>query len=201
MPSLPFHDLFKGLDMKVLRTLFLLGSFATALCLHDYGLDGDPLSGVVTLYAVDELCNTYSFSSERHGGVVEDGELRGLGPELEFGKWYPGELSVVGSGGSVGTILNLGELRNANGSLYHYLQISESRDEVAFGSDSSGNVELRFSESSESSAVSAGDVCVLRIKNIARPVGEVDVGGVLWVKLLILESRGSSSVTFRWDLL
>jgi hypothetical protein len=163
-------------------------------------------SHVTTLYAVDDVIDSWSFSEGRPGTVCHDGRLFNRNSQLKFER-YGGDLVSGIEGGSIARILDIGDLRigGSLSSVYHGLT---REDHVVVAKsvvkDESANIaavtaERRFELAPGKGLAKAtaknGHVYLLRIDENSVTTKPV------FVALRILDHEPGRYVTFRWRLL
>ena len=145
----------------------------------------------VTLDATDPLRQTWCFGTDDFGTVMQKGELRNKGTQLGFGRNGPDVLDVYGSGGEDGVIVNLGSRPEPD----DFGELTLASPEVA------ALPAFEPSQGKQSTAVKAGDLCLIRIEQLAEPIAPHAQGGTAFIKLQVLELEPGRRVAFRWSLL
>jgi hypothetical protein len=171
-----------------------LAALAAGLALALAGGCASPTRTVVaervTLDSADPVRNTWCFGSDAYGRGLQDGEVRNFGAQLEYGWTAPGQLSVVGSGGEQGVIVNLGSRPEPD----DFGDLSRGSAEVAALPGFDGGAH-------RSTPVKAGDLCLIRIDKLATAIGPHPEGATALIRLQVLECDPAGRLAFRWSLL
>ena len=81
------------------------GMNGTSPSLHGSAIQA---GGMVTLYALDPLAQSFCFGDGREGRVIQDDQVKNRCSDIDFNQYYAGEFSVGVEGGRLGRIIDLG---------------------------------------------------------------------------------------------
>ena len=169
---------------------------------------------IVTLYALDPLARTFSFSDGGYGQVFADWSVYNRRSEIDFNTYNRGNFTVGVEGGEVGTIIDLGssaelqakyKYQETVGNGQGFASIHRKNQTLLIVKGNSYNhtfqpmqesAELfREGRSSASAPVHLGHLYVLRVTD--RNEAALD----LIVKLLVIAYQPNEWVTIRWEVL
>lgn len=158
-----------------------------------------------TLYAgtVDKPHSTMSFTRKAYGYVLQDGELRNAGSDIDFCGYNPDSFTVGIEGGREGVIVDAGtiaEVAKSNSLVDPKVAFDQHN---AFWQISIQNTkEVRWlntpslpPKSGAFAPVKQGHVYLIRIIDRSDPKIQV------LAKLLVLQYQPGKAVTFRWGML
>jgi hypothetical protein len=160
-------------------------------------------SGCCTLYATDILLDNYCFGTASYGAKLQDGQPRNVGAQLEFGRSDLDQLSVFGSGGEHGVIVEIAAPDSTQRALYH--SIRRDGDVVyvpgANGDDNAIRQVLipPFEQTARSTGIHPGGIYAIRIDRLQTVIGDSNLGGTAYIKLLVLALSSGQYVTLKWD--
>lgn len=184
--------------------LLICGSYALTPFASSVLDEGEPTAqdNVITLYAEDDWLKTVSFSRGTYGKARRGSGIYVLERHAEY-DYIEERLSVIGAGGAIGHIENLGRVEGhfPSGAFYEVVREGDSVL-CCLGHDVSPI--YVFGELSGSRQVSVpistGDICVMRIEGASGDFGGVDEDGVVYVKVLVLNHEPGVLLTIRWEL-
>ena len=176
-------------------------------------VDARVMGGLITLYALDPLAQTFCFADGKGGHIFQNYEVRNRCSDIDFNNYNAGSFTVGVEGGRVGRIIDLGnavELRQrygydetvGNGQGFASLRVEDGRVVVHKERRSPVGQELRestllFEEgtSGASAPIKLGSIYLVRLTD------RHDRAFQRVVKLMVIAYSPSESVTIRWQVL
>ncbi len=168
--------------------------------------------GIATLYTRDPIACSFAFGDGLYGQVVENGVVKNRQSDIDFGRYATDQFSAGVEGGRLGAIVDVGtalELQRRYrysetvGSPQGFSSLRIAGGKVVVSTNyKTGTIEplkeadlLVATKARAQAAVVPGHIYLIRI------VDRHDPGFERIAKLLVLDHRPGSSVTFRWELL
>ena len=197
--------------MKILRRclfliLLLLGSSGPV----------NARAGLVTLFQVDPVQQSFDFTDNHAGNIMKDHRVLADGGEIDFGQYHADSFSVAVCNGSTGRIVDLGTSKMLEEE-YHYNETvgagqgfaSIHRKGTSFlirqrhGTDD-GSEYQELTEGAQlltdlrlldSTPVILGHIYLLHVIKIQGPPADT------FVKLMVVAYQPGQSVTIRWEIM
>ncbi|MGI8654194.1 MAG: hypothetical protein ACR2LC_03130 [Pyrinomonadaceae bacterium] len=175
--------------------------------------DSEVTGGIVTLYALDPLAQSFCFRDGKDGSVFYQNEVRNRCSHINFNSYNKGELSVGVQGGELGTIVDLGTADDLKarygyeeyvGKGQGFASLRMEHDRLVILKERKSQTVQDIAESTQlfakgmSSAhapIKLGHIYVMRLTDYH------DKSFQLLVKLVVIAYTPGESVTFRWHLL
>lgn len=207
--------------MKLPRCLaflicLLLGSSGRGGAQIVFQREASAPGGLTTLYQLDPVSQSFSFTENYAGSVMKDHRVLNGGAEIDFGRYRPGCFSVAVSVGSTGRIVDLGDARTLRAK-YHYREtvgdgqgfasihrkgpsfLIGQRDDKEDHSEYQGLTEgaqlSKDLRSLDSAPVTLGHIYLLHVvQDRGQPTD-------IYVKLIVVGHQPDQSVTFRWEIM
>lgn len=183
------------------------GINGTSLNLHGSAIQA---GGVVTLYALDPLAQSFCFGDGREGRVIQYDQVKNRCSDIDFNQYYAGEFSVGIEGGRLGRIVDLGSASDLERA-YRYgetvgsnqgfasLRIEDRKAVILKDRKTQGVQELKESTllfqqgiSDDHVSIRLGDIYLVRITD------RFDKSFERIVKFRVIAYAPNESVTLRW---
>jgi hypothetical protein len=170
------------------------------------------VGGITTLYALDPVACSFSFGDGIYGQVVQDGVVKNRQSDIDFGRYGSDQFSAGLEGGRLGAIVDLGTAVDLQrrysypetvGNPQGFSSLRVSGGKLVVGMDYRTPTARPLKEAELLTTtkrlaqvpVLPGHIYLVRLVDRHDPTFE------RIAKLLVLEHRPGSSVTFRWALL
>ncbi|MBK9388113.1 MAG: hypothetical protein IPN34_25115 [Planctomycetes bacterium] len=163
--------------------------------------------GVVTLYALDHLQYSFVFPTQSSGTIVQDGVVYNHAAQLDYGRIVPQQLTLGCSGGELGCLRDLGDLRHDETGFSSFAAIDCDGTELRWhpkATEFDGRIAGAIIPTDQplrpsfSIAPEVGHIYVGRLRNVyQRFPGHADRSTLL-VALRVLEHRPGAAITLRW---
>jgi hypothetical protein len=203
---------------SIIRCLLVLSAlFACSICGLAQAVAGKDLEiqvrgGVVTLYALDPLSQSFCFRDAGSGLTFYQHEVRNRCSDINFGNYYAEHFAVGIEGGRVGAIVDLGtaddlkkkygyEETVGNGQGFASVHIKDGKFVIL--KDQRSRVMQELQESAQLLAAASAAKAAVKVGHIyvARIIDRNDADFQLLVKLLVIGYVPGESVTIRWQSL
>lgn len=169
--------------------------------------------GVITLYALDPLAQSFCFRDAGAGLTFQQHEVRNRCSDINFSNYYAEHFAVGIEGGRVGAIVDLGSSDDLKkkygyeetvGKGQGFASLHLEDDKVVILKDRRARAMQELQESTQLFAPPAsGAKAAVKVGHIyvARIVDRHDSNFQLLIKLLVIGYVPGESVTFRWQSL
>ncbi len=169
--------------------------------------------GVVTLYALDPITQSFCFRDATAGHIFQQHEVKNRCSDINYNSYYAEHLAVGIEGGRLATIVDLGTTDDLTkeygyeetiGGGQGFASVHFADGKVLILKDRRARVMQDLKESRElfakptpaaKASVKLGHVYLARITD------RNDTGSEILVKLMVIGYLPGESVTFRWQLL
>jgi hypothetical protein len=179
----------------------------------DKRIESTSEGGVVTLYALDPLTQSFCFRDAGTGHIFQQHEVRNRCSDINFSSYYAEHFAVGIEGGRVGAILDLGTADDLKerygyeetvGAGQGFASVHLENGKVMILKDRRARVMQDLKESALLFAEpTAGAKAPVKLGHVylARLTDRHDSSFQLLVKLLVIGYVPGESVTFRWQSL
>lgn len=205
---------------SLIRCLLILSALLTcSICGFAQELTGRPVAeqavkdGVVTLYALDPLAQSFCFHDSSAGLVFQQHEVRNRCSDINFNSYFAEQFAVGIEGGRLGVIVDLGTAEDLKkeygyeetvGGGQGFASVHFEDGKMVILKDRRARVMQDLKESTRLFAqpTSAAKALVkVGHAYLARITDRNDSNFQLLVKLLVIGYVPGESVTFRWQSL
>ena len=175
-----------------------------------------PSGGLVTLYQLDPVAQSFDFTDYHAGDILKDHRVLANGAEIDFGTYHADSLTVADSNGSTGRIIDLGtsktlqakyDNRETVGDGQGFASIHRKGTAFLIGQRRDKEDGSKYQELSEGAqlltdlhpldfaAVTLGHIYLLHVvRSLPSPADT-------FVKFLVVAYQPGQSVTFRWEMM
>ncbi|MGH9932659.1 MAG: hypothetical protein ACREA9_25930 [Pyrinomonadaceae bacterium] len=206
--------------MKSVRSLVVLGTlFTCSICVFAQGVASKKVveqtvkGGIITLYALDPLAQSFCFRDAGNGHVFQQHEVRNRCSDINYNSYNAEQFAVGIEGGRLGSIVDLGSTEDLKkeygyeetvGGGQGFASVHLEDGKVVILQDRAERVMQDLKESTQLFAQPAA-VAIAPVKighvYMARITDRFDSSFQLLVKLLVIGHAPGESVTFRWQTL
>jgi hypothetical protein len=201
--------------LRFLAVLGLLACLIPAIARTQPAADTDSLiyGGVSTLYALDPLSRSLSFTDGRPGHVIHNNRMFNRNSDINFGNYLKDGFSVGIEGGRLGNLVDLGTaeefakrtgFQETGGNGQGYASLHFEKDQLVTLKDYRTGEFQALKEADalfETGKSSAGAPAIAGHIYLARLTESRDPGFELVVKFICIAHTPNESATIRWEVL